>query len=153
MALTSYDLIRTAVAEQLIADIGWISESNIFDYSPTDPATVFGCLPSVIVDFDRSSNIEWESAGAGGYLRAIPLLIEVYVEIPSDDITGRASSVDIAQKLREVEESFEWRPSIGGAVKNSTIRSSKIESIRIDAIKLGVMVRFAWVALVVYALT
>jgi len=152
MALTSYDEIRTAIVEHIIANLSWVSADNCFDFSPTDPATVFGVLPSVIVDFDRGASIEWEAV-TQGYLRALPFLVEIYVEIPDSDTTGRTSSIDLAQKLREVEQLFEEDPSIGSVVKNSTIRSSKIESLRIDAIQLGVMVRFAWVALVVYALT
>lgn len=151
MAETSYDSIRTIIADFISDSLSWAATST-FDYSPTDPALPFGNLPAVIVDFDRGSAIEW-AAVTEGYLRAIPFLIEVYVEIPDSDVTGRTSSVDVAQKLREIEQLFEENPSIGSTVKNSTIRSSKIESIRIDAVKLGVLVRFAWCSLVVFALT
>ena len=152
MALTNYDLIRTAVADHIIANLSWATSSSAFDYSPTDPALPFGNLPAIIVDFDRAIAIEWEAV-TEGYLRAIPILVEIYVEIPSSDVTGRTSSVDVAQKLREIEQLFEENPSIGGAVKNSTIRNSKVESIRIDAVKLGVLVRFAWCSIIVFALT
>ena len=152
MPETAYDIIRTTIADYIIASLSWATSSSVFDYSPTDPALPFGNLPAVIVDFDRSSAIEWEAV-TGGYLRAIPMLVEVYVEIPSSDVTGRTSSVDVAQKLRELEQLFEENPSIGSTVKNSTIRASKVESIRIDAVKLGVLVRFAWLSLVVFALT
>jgi len=152
MAETDYDKIRTAIADHIIASLSWATSSSVFDYSPTDPALPFGNLPAVIVDFDRGAPIEWEAV-TEGYLRALPFLIEVYVEIPTSDTTGRISSIDVAQKLREVEELFEENPTIGGSVKGSTIRSSKVESIRIDAVKLGVLVRFAWCSLVVFALT
>ena len=152
MAETAYDLIRTVIADHIIANLSWATSSSTFDYSPTDPALPFGNLPAVIVDFDRGSNIEWEDVGQG-YLKAIPVLVEVYVEIPSTDTTGRTSSVDVAQKLQQIERLFEEDPSIGSAVKNSTIRSSKIESIRIDAVKLGVLVRFGWMSLVVFAVS
>lgn len=152
MAATAYDVIRTAVADYIIASLSWATSSSVFDFSPTDPALPFGNLPAVIVDFDRAANVEWEAV-TEGYLRGIPFLIEVYVEIPDSDTTGRISSIDVAQKLREVEQLFEENPSIGSVVKNSTIRSSKVESIRIDAVKLGVLVRFAWLSLVVFALT
>ena len=149
MAETSYDGIRTIIADFIIDALSWVSEDNCFDFSPTDPAAVFGVLPSIIVDFDRASNVEWEAFNEG-YLKAIPFLIEVYVEIPASDTTGRVSSVDVAQKLNEVEDLFKGDPSIGATVKNSTIRASKVESIRIDAMQLGVMVRFAWIALVIF---
>lgn len=152
MAETSYDLIRTAVADHISNNLLWATASSTFDYSPTNPELPFGNLPCVIVDFDRASNIEWAEVDQG-YLKGIPMLIEVYVEIPDSDTTGRTSSVDVAQKLQQIERLFEEDPSIGSAVKNSTIRSSKIESIRIDAVKLGVLVRFAWCSLVVYAVT
>ena len=149
MAETNYDLIRTAIADHIIANLSWATSSSVFDFSPTDPSLPFGNLPCVIVDFDRSANIEWEEI-TEGYYKGIPFLVEIYVEIPDSDITGRTSSVDVAQKLKEVEDLFKSDPSIGTAVKNSTIRSSKIESIRIDAVKLGVLVRFAWVSLAVF---
>ena len=152
MAETAYDIIRTAIANHIITNLSWATSSSVFDYSPTSPELPFGNLPSIIVDFDRGASIEWESV-TQGYLRALPFLIEVYVEIPDSDSTGRDSSVDLAQKLREVEQVFEEDPSIGSVVKNSTIRSSKVESLRIDAVKLGVLVRFAWISLVIYALT
>jgi len=151
MAETEYDVIRTAVADYIIASLGWATSSSVFDYSPTDPALPFGNLPAIIVDFDRAANIEWEAV-TEGYLRGIPFLIEIYVEIPASDTTGRTSSVDVAQKLGEVEQLFRQNATIGSAVKGSTIRSSKVESIRIDAVKLGVLVRFAWLSLVVFAL-
>ena len=152
MAETAYDIIRTAIANHIITNLSWATSSSVFDYSPTSPELPFGNLPSIIVDFDRGASIEWEAV-TQGYLRALPFLVEIYVEIPDSDTTGRTSSIDLAQKLREIEQLFEEDPSIGSVVKNSTIRSSKVESLRIDAIKLGVMVRFAWMALVVYALT
>jgi len=151
MAETDYDLIRTAVADYIIASLSWATSSSVFDYSPTDPALPFGNLPAIIVDFDRAANIEWEAV-TEGYLRGIPFLIEIYVEIPASDTTGRTSSIDVAQKLGEVEQLFQANPTIGSTVKGSTIRSSKVESIRIDAVKLGVLVRFAWLSLVVFAL-
>lgn len=144
-----YDVIRTTIADLIIANLPWATATSTFDYSPTDPALPFGNLPAVIVDFDRSVNVEWAEVDQG-YLKGIPFLIEVYVEIPSSDTTGRVSSIDVAQKLNEVEALFKGDPTIGANVKNSTIRSSKVESIRIDAVKLGVLVRFAWVALVVF---
>lgn len=152
MAQTSYDGIRTTIADYIIASLDWATSSSVFDFSPTDPALPFGNLPAVIVDFDRSANVEWAEVDQG-YYKAIPFLIEIYVEIPSTDTTGRTSSVDVAQKLNEVEVLFEDNPSIGATVKNSTIRASKVESIRIDAVKLGVLVRFAWTALVVFVVT
>jgi len=148
MAETSYDGIRTIIADFIIAGLSWAATST-YDYSPTDPALPFGNLPAVIVDFDRSANVEWAEVDQG-YYKAIPFLIEVYVDIPSTDTTGRTSSIDVAQKLNEVEDLFKGDPSIGATVKNSTIRASKVESIRIDAVKLGVLVRFAWTALVVF---
>ena len=147
-----YDVIRTTIADHISDNLSWATVASTFDYSPTDPALPFGNLPAVIVDFDRSANVEWEEI-TEGYYKAIPFLVEIYVEIPSTDTTGRTSSVDVAQKLKEVEDLFEGDPSIGSMVKNSTIRSSKIESIRIDAVKLGVLVRFAWCSLVVFAVT
>jgi len=152
MAETSYDGIRTIIADYIIASLSWATSSSVFDYSPTDPALPFGNLPAVIVDFDRSANVEWAEVDQG-YYKAIPFLIEIYVEIPSTDTTGRVSSVDVAQKLNEVEDLFDDDPNIGATVKNSTIRASKVESIRIDAVKLGVLVRFAWTALVVFVVT
>lgn len=147
-----YDIIRTTIANHIIANLSWATSSSVFDFSPTDPALPFGNLPAVIVDFDRSANVEWAEVDQG-YLKGIPFLVEVYVEIPSSDTTGRVSSVDVAQKLNEVEDLFKGDPSIGATVKNSTIRASKVESIRIDAVKLGVLVRFAWMALVVFVVT
>lgn len=152
MSETNYDLIRAAVAAHISTNLSWVAATSIFDYSPTNPELPFGNLPCVIVDFDRASNIEWAEVDQG-YLKGIPMLIEVYIEIPDTDSTGRDSSVDVTQKLQQIERLFEEDPSIGSAVKNSTIRSSKVESIRIDAVKLGVLVRFAWVSLVVYAVT
>jgi len=152
MAETSYDGIRTIIADYIIASLSWATATSTYDYSPTDPALPFGNLPAVIVDFDRSANVEWAEVDQG-YFKAIPFLIEVYVEIPASDTTGRVSSVDVAQKLNEIEALFEDNPSIGATVKNSTIRASKVESIRIDAVKLGVLVRFAWTALVVFVVT
>lgn len=149
MTETNYDLIRTAVAAHISANLGWVIADGIFDYSPTNPELPFGNLPCVIVDFDRSANVEWETVDEG-YYKAIPFLVEIYVEIPTSDTTGRVSSVDVAQKLNEVENLFKSDPSIGATVKNSTIRSSKVDSIRIDAVKLGVLVRFAWMALAVF---
>ena len=151
-ALVDYDVIRTAITDHIIASLSWATASSAFDFSPTDPALPFGNLPAVIVDFDRSTNVEWAEVDQG-YLKGIPFLVEVYVEIPSSDTTGRVSSVDVSQKLNEVEDLFKGDPTIGATVKNSTIRSSKVESIRIDAVKLGVLVRFAWVALVVFVVT
>ena len=87
-------------------------------------------------------------------MRAIPFLIEIYDEVePSDTSHGRDASISLANKLSDVEQLFEKRPFIDGLVKGSTIRSTKCETMMIDATKLGVKVRFAWMALVVFALT
>ena len=141
------------MADYIIANISWATSAGTFDYSPTDPAVVFGNMPAVIVDFDPRSNVEWSELSSG-YLRGIPFLIEVYTEVsPTDTSYGKDASVDLADKLSEVEGLFEENPFIGGLVKDCSIRSSKCETMQIDAVKLGVKARLAWVSLVVFALT
>jgi len=148
-----YNTIRTGVAAYITANVGWATSAGTFDYSPTDPSVVFGNMPAVIVDFDPRASIEWAELSSG-YLRGIPFLIEVYTEVsPTDTSYGKDASVDLASKLREVEELFEENPYIGGLCKDCTIRSSKCETMQIDAVKLGVKARFAWLTLVVFALT
>ena len=153
MAETTYIAIRTGIAAYITANLDWAIATNTFDYSPIDAATVFGGLPAVIVDFDDMP-IDFEQAMLQGYERGVPILIEVYVElIKDDDSGGRNASQDIATKLGELEVLFAEEPSIGGLVKGSTIRAAKIESLALQAVNLGVLVRWAWLALTVSAIS
>jgi len=153
MAETTYTAIRTGIVDYIVTNLAWATVDNTFDYSPVDAATVFGSLPAVIVDFDDVP-IDWAQAMLQGYERGVPILIEVYVElIKEDDSGGRDASEDVATKLRQLEQLFEEEPSIGGLVKGSTIRASQIEKLALQAVTLGVLVRWACLALTVSALT
>jgi len=148
--MTSYITIRTGIAAFITANIGWADE--VFDYSPTDAATVFGNLPAIIVDFDRQDDIQWNEVD-GNYLKAVPLLIEIYAVLEKGDSSGgRDASENIANYLNDIEDLFKTYPSIGGLVKSSTIRSTKVESLVLEAINVGILSRWAWITLLVYVL-
>lgn len=153
MAETDYNVIRVGIAAFLSSNLTWIvSTDQIFDYSPTDPALVFGHLPAIIVDFDQRASIAWVEV-TQGYERGISFLVEVYAEIEQSDTTaGRAASQNIVDRLNDIETLLAQHPSLDTLVKGTSIRSSKVETLTIEATKLGIKARFAWVSFVVFAL-
>ena len=136
----------------MTANLAWCVDHTL-DYCPTQATTVFGNLPCAIVDLDDEI-IDWREQVMVGVRRKVPILIEIYVEISSDDTSGgRDASEEIKTKLRDVEQLFEDNPSIGGLVKGSHIQTSKVEKLSLEAVEVGVLARWAWVALIVDAMT
>jgi len=153
MAEINYADIRTGIVTYLIANVSWLSADNCFDYSPNDAEVMFGALPCVTVDMDYSKDISWRP-NENGYLKSVPFMLELFVEIVNPDSTfGRDASEEIAAKLNDLEQVFVAAPSIGGLVKGSNITNSKVELMQMRAVKLGVLARWAWLSLTTYVVT
>ena len=153
MAELGYNAIRTGIVTYLIAELDWLTAANCLDYSPNDAEVMFGALPLVVVDYDYSKDINWVAV-ENGYVRGIPFMLELFVEIPKSDPTfGRATSEELATKLNDLENVFVACPSIGGLVKNSDVTSSKLELMQLRAVKLGVLARWAWFSLTTLVVT
>lgn len=144
-----YKTIRTGVASHISANIDWANVDNTFDYTPTDASVLFGTLPSVMVDFGNNP-IRFEEI-TQGYLKTFRLFVQIYTEVEKSDASfGRDASEDLADKLQEIEDLFNHDPTIGMLVKGSTIRESKPENFEVEAVKLGLYARLAWISLDVY---
>ena len=147
---TTYIQIRSGIAAYLTANLDWATEDGTFDYFPTDAATVFGSLPAVVVDFDRNEAVRWTPVEEG-YLKGVPVLIEIYVHKEKPDASGgRDASELIANYLDDVENLFKQTPSIGQLVKTSEILNSKVETLILEATNLGLLSRWAWVSIIAY---
>ena len=153
MTSVTYNAIRTGVKNYLVAQLDWCTADNTLDFSPTDAEQVFGQLPCTVCDFSALGVNTWTPIDQG-YLKGLPFLIELYVEVEDGDLSfGRTASQTLATYLKNLEDLFTAAPSIGGLVKRSDIGASKLEAVQLQAVNLGVIARWAWLSLTLYVVS